>query len=472
MLQTLHIFGKDVRRCWPYLAAVLPFTAVYSWREAMEGADSASVITQQLLTLFSLAATASWWLAISAAVHGESLVGDRQFWLTRPYSWRSLLGAKLLFLGAFLALPMLLSDCWILAASGFSLTPLIPSLLLRQCEVAATLVLPFLIAALTRNTRDFALAGVGYCVYFLFGLAAIVPLCIYGANPPLRFEKSWLLDAAPWLLCVAGLYLAAWQFPRRGTALMRTLAIALGAVLPVLTISALYSQPDRPPFRLLPQDPRYPNIAVEFAPRPTEDHPGIPVRLSGWPRELLTYQRAAVSLLGPKGDAAVSNSGDLVPSTDGREWLVFRSDEMERAAAVGGWKVRLEFDLVLYERQATVNLSPGGGWISVPRLGNVRLLDNAWGGHVIFCTALSPLEPEWAYRFDSPGFFQGITPLGDGAPALVSPLLFKISPVFTYPVGIGIVGSSGVFTVARQAATIRRHVNLPPIRLADYEAPR
>ena len=38
------------------------------------------------------------WACVAAlAVQEEPLVGDRNFWTTRPYRWPSLLGAKLMF---------------------------------------------------------------------------------------------------------------------------------------------------------------------------------------------------------------------------------------------------------------------------------------------------------------------------------------------------------------------------------------
>ena len=36
--------------------------------------------------------------------------GDRQFWITRPYRWQSLLGAKVRFVLVFLNLPMTVAD--------------------------------------------------------------------------------------------------------------------------------------------------------------------------------------------------------------------------------------------------------------------------------------------------------------------------------------------------------------------------
>ena len=43
-----------------------------------------------------------WLVLISRVVHDEGLVGDRQFWITRPYPWQILLTAKLAFIFAFI----------------------------------------------------------------------------------------------------------------------------------------------------------------------------------------------------------------------------------------------------------------------------------------------------------------------------------------------------------------------------------
>ncbi len=48
----------------------------------------------------------AWWFLVSLAVYGEPLPGNRQFWITRPYRWTSLLGAKLLFIVAFVSFPL------------------------------------------------------------------------------------------------------------------------------------------------------------------------------------------------------------------------------------------------------------------------------------------------------------------------------------------------------------------------------
>src|SRR5439155_1011099 len=69
------------------------------------------------LTLLLLAA---WGFLLALLVLEEPLVGDRQFWITRPYRWPALLAAKLVFAALFIHLPSLLADCAILAARSFS----------------------------------------------------------------------------------------------------------------------------------------------------------------------------------------------------------------------------------------------------------------------------------------------------------------------------------------------------------------
>src|SRR5205814_2563869 len=70
----------------------------------------------------------SWWLLIARLVHGERLVGNTQFWLTRPYEWPKFLAAKLLFLAAFLYLPFFIAQCVLLAEGGFNPTSYLPGL--------------------------------------------------------------------------------------------------------------------------------------------------------------------------------------------------------------------------------------------------------------------------------------------------------------------------------------------------------
>ncbi len=56
----------------------------------------------------------AWIFLVALLVLQEPLAGENSFWLTRPYSRRSLFLAKFLFILVFLNLPLFLSDCFIL----------------------------------------------------------------------------------------------------------------------------------------------------------------------------------------------------------------------------------------------------------------------------------------------------------------------------------------------------------------------
>jgi hypothetical protein len=94
----------------------------------------------------------SWWVGLLLAavaivligrlVLAEKIPGDRQFWVTRPYRWRSLLGAKILFMGTFVNLPILLAQFLIVAVNRFPLASALPGLLWSQALLFALVGLP------------------------------------------------------------------------------------------------------------------------------------------------------------------------------------------------------------------------------------------------------------------------------------------------------------------------------------------
>src|SRR5207244_1794787 len=93
---------------------------------------------------------------IGRLIHAEAIPGIRQFWITRPYRWRSLLMAKLLFIFAFVNIPVLLAQLVILLIAGFSLHAILPGLLWCQFLLFAGVALPVTaVASLTPGTVAF-----------------------------------------------------------------------------------------------------------------------------------------------------------------------------------------------------------------------------------------------------------------------------------------------------------------------------
>src|SRR5438309_676297 len=86
MRLALHIFRKDARYLRREIGLMLLLIIVASRVE-------------------SLVAIAGMYL-IARAVHAETIPGDRQFWLTRPYPWPSLLAPNIMLPIAFINVPL------------------------------------------------------------------------------------------------------------------------------------------------------------------------------------------------------------------------------------------------------------------------------------------------------------------------------------------------------------------------------
>src|SRR5580658_389901 len=111
-----HIFLKDVRHLWREIAVSLALVVTYgrnvpySWAHPGVAATGAAALVgaffdaefwaRMLVVLVPVA----WVFTVIRVIQSESLVGDRQFWVTRPYDWRQLLAAKLLFILVFVNL--------------------------------------------------------------------------------------------------------------------------------------------------------------------------------------------------------------------------------------------------------------------------------------------------------------------------------------------------------------------------------
>jgi hypothetical protein len=230
MRQAIHIFRKDACALWPQILATQAAAAAITWKQVADAADPSHVDS----FLFLLAV--SRWYLIVCAVHQEKLAGNRQWWITRPYSWKSLLAAKALLVAVFVHLPSLASDAAILLSQGLSLQSGWRNLLMRQVALALVYLLPgAAMAAVTEGLVSFGLAGLS-----MFLLVVVVPM---------MSDRSPVVGWGPlmWLpLTVAVLVLAAtaasalvWQYGRRRTTAGRGL-LGVGAV---LSMSAMIAPP-------------------------------------------------------------------------------------------------------------------------------------------------------------------------------------------------------------------------------------
>jgi len=93
MNQTLHIFLKDMRRFWAEIFVSLAVTAaligvcIVLHGSANNVQDLHTQVFATLAGLLMVLVPAGWWVVITRVIHAERLVGDTQFWITRPYVW-------------------------------------------------------------------------------------------------------------------------------------------------------------------------------------------------------------------------------------------------------------------------------------------------------------------------------------------------------------------------------------------------
>src|ERR1051325_5041100 len=113
MEQTWHIFKKDIRYLRFEIAFLLLLIALFTWMATHGGAASSLSGVMEPLIVAAVAYT------LARLIHAETIPGENQFWITRPYQWSSLLAAKILFAVTFVNLPVLVAQTIILLTFGF-----------------------------------------------------------------------------------------------------------------------------------------------------------------------------------------------------------------------------------------------------------------------------------------------------------------------------------------------------------------
>ncbi len=159
MRQALHIFRKDARRLWPQIAAVAGLFAVYAFLSPDAVLDHGGTLLDWNGIPAALAVLACWTLGASA-IQEDAPAEESPFWLTRPYDRTSLIGAKVLFLFAFIFAPLLLAGAVLEIRAGASVFANAGALLALCLIRSLWLILPALsLGVVTRGLLDFSAAA-------------------------------------------------------------------------------------------------------------------------------------------------------------------------------------------------------------------------------------------------------------------------------------------------------------------------
>ena len=151
----LHTFRKDIRHLWPAVAV----TCLMLGELARQDRWRADSLASPLEGWLNLLLTMAWAMLAALAVLEEPLVGERNFWTTRPHRWPALLASKLVFVLVAIHLPLLLADLYVLAARGFSPADALGPILWKQLLFFGAVTLPSIaLASLVRNFTHFVIA--------------------------------------------------------------------------------------------------------------------------------------------------------------------------------------------------------------------------------------------------------------------------------------------------------------------------
>lgn len=227
--QAVHIFRKDMRHLrWEIagvlvLTLLLALTGAQSWEAVQERGgvdyDSEGPVSVMLLV--------AWTMLVARVIQTDAVPGDRQFWLTRPYSRVGLALSKALFLAAFIVAPFLLAQAAIVLWTGLPLFSYLGGLLWNQVLLTVLVLLPTAaVAALTRNLAQFLPAAI-----VTGGLLAVLV-----SDQPRSFgDREWIRSTLGFAIVLGVVGWVLWRqyrLRRSGyTALLALGATAAGLVL-------------------------------------------------------------------------------------------------------------------------------------------------------------------------------------------------------------------------------------------------
>jgi len=210
MNQVAHIFRKDCRHLWSNIAAVLVLTFLHGYGDVINRGGMVTGLTPYALMMIlaglsSLLLPVALFLLVVSAIQEESLVGSDQFWLTRPYSRRSLCLEKLLFVLVWAVLPMLLHDVVLVRYFGFSLSSAFGLLLWKTAQLAFFLVVAAALAVLSASFGRAVILGFAAVLLTLFTLYVVLQNsggALAGASSAMYAPRAFLLLAALGALAV------------------------------------------------------------------------------------------------------------------------------------------------------------------------------------------------------------------------------------------------------------------------------
>lgn len=468
MRQALHIFRKDVRYLRWELGALLLFMGMFVYTQIR-----GIVINREFP--MTLLLSCLWAFLCARLIQAETIPGDRQFWITRPYQWRSLLGAKLLFVVVFISIPLLVADALILGIEGFSPVEHIPGLMWSVMLVTTgTLLIYCAFATLMRDLMRWMLGAI--IVVGVESLKAVGNATRWGG-------LEWIRDQGDIaILFMAALLVLLAQYKRRRMA-VAVIVMAIGALvswfcvpyLPFplgLGLESRFSKPKVDPSSIQIAAHKPGERAI---PRPDQYHPprqeviplSIPVDVAG----LAEGQ----DLISDEVRIAIGNESGEMWSREGKDYLRHEPNGyrvttlVDRAAfeKANGRAVHLSlrFYLTLLGNPVSTVIRPGATAAAVPGVGRCRYLAKDAFDPILCVSPLRPTSNFLEVKFGQErwGQFVGVASYSPfPADSSIDPLrgyYHTGSPDF----------APATLTSLEPLAHFRRDIDLSSIYLTDYQ---
>jgi hypothetical protein len=461
MPQAIHIFLKDARH-WRWLIVLQ--LALLAVRTAMApGYAGWRSGWQQVPDTLDMLLPLVWWFLIALVVHDETLDATHEFWITRPYSWRSLLAAKALFISVCILAPLLIADIVVLAVDHFSLREFLPDLLWFECLRLLILLPAALLASITASLRQFLLG-------FLLLLLAMYTTAQFEMHSSVEGSSTLWLTL---LLMAVPIALLLWQYARRRTWLVRGVAAAAylsTLIAPASSISEIGAP--------------HPEIGIRFAPEVRLNAPfgsgrqrnvvevAIPITVTGRERNLVesTLITARVQSGSFQWQTRWNWNNNLIST--GSDWLQLTIakqdfDRLKQAPAA----IQAEVAINLYDLESTTSLPEGGPWTSLGAAGQARL---RWNGSFLGAERRMALyDPGYKLVYELPTAVRtGYTTVSQVTSVGIYPRSISeehMSSVLFYGTSVANVRFNYVnVQVERPIGRIKRTLTIPNIRLEDW----
>jgi hypothetical protein len=233
MKKTLRIFANDTRHFWPEISLTLAITAVFALTQSSTWPGFPHHLISQrdaesLISTIPFVLILVWYLVVARVVLEDPLAGDQQLWISRPVGWPALLAAKLLFLAAFILVPIFIAQVYILHLAGFNALHVLPALGNQMLTICEILLPALVLASLSPSLKRLILYAIACVAWIYVSSLATIGLQNQSRLYVLPAGFDWISQISHWLFLLASIAVVLIQYSRRRTALsFIVLAVAL-----------------------------------------------------------------------------------------------------------------------------------------------------------------------------------------------------------------------------------------------------